>query len=79
MFPPNSTGCALERSFRPSTLMIAVLRPPAVCVQAAGLGDVSVTEFSVPVTVLPHGRPGDIWTYWTLSSPLGVSALFDQP
>ncbi|CAN0051480.1 unnamed protein product [Pylaiella littoralis] len=39
--------------------------------KTAGLRDVSVTEFSVPVTLSPRGRPGDIWEFFTLSSPMG--------
>eukprot|EP00752_Nemacystus_decipiens_P003656 g3370.t1 len=39
--------------------------------KAAGLCNVSVSKFSVPVVLSPEAGPRDIWEHWIASSPLG--------
>ncbi|CAM9942318.1 unnamed protein product [Ectocarpus sp. 6 AP-2014] len=39
--------------------------------KGAGLCNVTVTKFSVPVFLSPEARPGDIWEYWVGASTLG--------
>ncbi|CAM9172627.1 unnamed protein product [Scytosiphon promiscuus] len=38
---------------------------------AVGLRNVTVSQFTVPLVLSPEGRIGDIWEYYTSSSPLG--------
>lgn len=57
----------------PSSPFFLALRSPFVSVvQAAGLDNVTVSQFAVPLVLSPEASFGDIWEYYTTSSPLGV-------
>ena len=57
-FPPHQ---ALRRVYR------------AFVLQAAGLENVTISNFSAPVLLGADGGPRDIWKHCALSTPLGVS------